>query len=266
MSTKPQQVPFSEADLLSAGATLCYIYTLHASNDPECRPRYVGFTIVPRERECQHNGFQQYGRKGDWAKEVLSSGGKIVLTPVFRFRSDNLEERALVEAGFIESYRKKYPDLLNDSGGGGGVAVCSERLRKIRSAMNRGRVHSEETRAKVRASKLGKKRPEYVVEKLKKAALGRKHSKETVELIRKNSTGRKLSQEAKDRISRANKGRTYTPAQIARMCGKPRSEEAKAKQSAKMKLFRHTPEAREKIRQASLRMWEAKRENSLDDY
>lgn len=129
---QPRQT-FSNADLLSAGASLCYIYTLHASNDPECRPRYVGFTCRPKYREREHHRMHKNGRNGEWIDGLLAIGERAILTVIHTFRSNNLSERILVEATWIELYRSRFPDLLNDAGGGVGVAKPSAELRKRKS-------------------------------------------------------------------------------------------------------------------------------------
>lgn len=152
---EPQQA-FSEADLLSAGAQLCYIYTLHASNDPEKRPRYVGFSTRPKRRLIQHNGGWELGRKGDWTRALLKIGEKALLTVVHTFRSDDLAERAIIEASWIELYRSRFSDLLNDAGGGSGVAKTSEWARRrnseskkknYRDNPEKARRHSEKMKA-----------------------------------------------------------------------------------------------------------------------
>lgn len=102
----------------------CYIYTLHASNDPECRPRYVGFTVRLKRREAEHH-FQKKGRKGEWIYSLREVGARAVLTVIHTFISDDSSEKAIIEAEWIEKYRASYPDLLNDMGGGEGVAKCS---------------------------------------------------------------------------------------------------------------------------------------------
>jgi len=135
---EPRQA-FSEADLLSAGAPLCFIYTLHASNDLTCRPRYIGFTRNPKEREKRH--FQKKknsGRRGLWIQELKLQKARIVLTVIFSFRSKDLTECSIIEASWIESYRKKFPDLLNDAGGGEGLAQPSVSMRcKISEAIKK---------------------------------------------------------------------------------------------------------------------------------
>lgn len=163
--SEPQQ-QFTEADLLSAGAQLCYIYTLHASNDPECKPRYVGFTCKPKKREKEHNGGWELGRKGDWSRALLEAGQCVVLTVVFSFRSDDLAERAAIEATWIESYRIKFPDLLNDAGGGSGIAKTSDWARQrnseskkknYRDNPNKAKQHSEKMKARYRDPEVRKK-------------------------------------------------------------------------------------------------------------
>lgn len=157
---------FSEADLLSAGAPLCYIYTLHASNDPECRPRYVGFTCNPKKREKEHNGGWELGRKGDWTRALLKLGHKAVLVAVFTFRSDDIAERAAIEATWIESYRLKFSDLLNDAGGGSGIAKTSDWARRrnseskkknYRDNPDKAKRHSEKMKAHYRSPEARKK-------------------------------------------------------------------------------------------------------------
>lgn len=119
-------------------STTCYIYTLHSSLDPECRPRYVGFTTRLKKREQQHASGNERARKGEWARGVICSGGKVTLTVVHTFFSDDPCERGMIEAQWINYYREKFPDLLNDKGGGGGLANCSsERKHNIRMAQLR---------------------------------------------------------------------------------------------------------------------------------
>lgn len=110
--------------------TTCYIYTLHASSDPTCRPRYVGFTTRPKKREKQHGSNHQRARKGEWARRVIRSGGAIVLKVVHTFFSDDPYERGYVEATWIGFYRRMFSDLLNDKGGGGGLVNCSPESRQ----------------------------------------------------------------------------------------------------------------------------------------
>jgi hypothetical protein len=259
--------------------TTCYIYTLHASNDPTCKPRYVGFTVRLIRRRIEHNTGRlcSEGRKGKWVRGLLALGEKVVMTVVHTFESDDTSERGIIEADWIEKYRDEFPDLLNDAPGGFGLAPCSPELRARRKVMNKGRVHSAETRAKVRASKLGKPRPPHVAAILRSIGKGRKLSAEHRAKIIAANTGRKHSPETCAAISVRNKGRKIPREAIEKAAAKRRgqklsemhkfmislggmgrkaSAETRAKMSASLRGKKRTPEQRERIRQAAIRRWE----------
>lgn len=251
---------------------MCYIYTLHASNDPECRPRYVGFTTRLKRREIEHNTGREQGRKGVWAQRVLASGGHLVLKVVHAFVCDDAIGRSIIEADWIEKYRDEFPDLLNDSGGGDGVAVCSPELSAKKKLMHLGRKHTLETREKVRLSKLGKKRPPEVLEALRRANLGRKLSPEHRAKISERSKKYRHSPEARAKISKANKGRKpsqkcieairkaclgkkHTPERNAKISlagiGRKNSPESIAKAASKIRGQKRSPEQIEKMKLAA---------------
>ncbi len=95
----------------------------------------MGFTRFLKKRKGQHAGGKELARKGAWAREVIKSGGTVVLNVVHVFFSDDVLERGIVEAQWINHFRELFSDLVNDKGGGGGLANCSpERSQKIRSA------------------------------------------------------------------------------------------------------------------------------------
>lgn len=254
------------------GAT-CYIYTLHASNDPECRPRYVGFTRRLQRREIEHNTGREQGRKGIWVREVLAAGEHVILTPVHQFNSDNATERAMVEAEWIMYFRSKYCDLLNDLGGGEGVAPISNELRLKMSISGAGRVLTAEHRAKIAASKLGKKRDPWIIENLRKVNLGRKFSAERKASMSAVRLGKKASPETCLKISEANKGRKPSTESIAKRVqklkgrkltpehrakisaagiGRKASLETIAKRSSLLRGKKRSPEAIERIRRAAI--------------
>ncbi len=212
---------FSEADILSRGV-MCYIYTLHASNDPECRPRYVGLTRDFARREKAHNYGKPHGRKGEWVKEVRASGGEVVLVVVFQFRSGDLTECGVIEGTFINNYRQLYPDLLNDAGAGAGICLASEKTRAL----------------------------------ISKSSKGRKWPKEACERASKMRLGKPLSEKHKQNISKGNKGKKLSPehaakARVARL-GIPHSEEIKRKISEGGKGKKRNPE---KYRQAAAKRY-----------
>lgn len=214
----PQQMKsFAESDLLSAGATLCYIYTLHASNDPECRPRYVGLTRNPKSRSRSHNFGIPHGRKGEWVKDVKASGGRVVLTVVFEFRSDNLSECGIVEGGFINTYREKYPDLLNDAGAGAGLALASEKTRQLISKASKGRKWTKEACDRVGALRKGKPLSEKHRQAISQGSMGKKLSPEHIAKNRVARLGIPHSDEIKKKIGDWSRGKKKSPETIARM-------------------------------------------------
>lgn len=185
MSIVLPQTSFSEADLLSAGATLRFIYILHASNDPECRPRYVGLTNNPKKRLGNHNCKNVNGRKVSWIKSVKQSGGKIVMKVVFTFRSDDLTECSIQEALFIEKYRSEYSDLLNDGAAGVGIAKMTKWHKAAISRGNKGKKKSPEHAAKCRVARLGIPHSDEVRRKISQSGKGKKRSPEQLENYRK---------------------------------------------------------------------------------
>lgn len=80
-----------------------------------------------------------------------------------------------------------------------------------------GRQWSEESREKVRLSKLGNKNAkgyrlsEEHKEKIRQAQLGRKHPEERIERARLAQLGKKMSEETKEKISLANRGKKKPP-------------------------------------------------------
>lgn len=205
--SKPQQT-FSQADILSAGATLCYIYTLHASNDPEKRPRYVGFTCKPKRRESEHNRGKENGRKGEWVRGLKAMGERVIITLVHSFRSDDLSERATIEDIWIGSFQKKYPDLLNDNNGGVGVAKPSDRFRKNRSNAMKRR-YSDPAERKLQ-SEIQKRR--YAENPL----AAKKHS-EMMKLHYANPVSRKKTGEASKHSWKSNHGRRKLTSEAAKL-------------------------------------------------
>lgn len=228
---------FSEADLLYADATCCYIYTLHASNDPECRPRYVGFTINPKSRLNSHNGSKEHGRKAEWIRRLRCENARAVLTVIHIFRSDDLSERGIVEATWIEAYRGKFPDLLNDMGGGHGLAKCSESVRANMSASAKRRCADPEYRAKVSAK---------------------------TKQVWENPKARATMTEANKKIWENQAVRAKHRASCTKRWSDP---EARARKSAEAKAYSNRPEVRAKMSDSAKRRCE-KRKNllNLDEY
>lgn len=221
----------------------CYIYTLHASNDPECRPRYVGFTINPKSRQISHNRLEERGRKAEWVRSLRKSELRAVLTVIYRFRSDDLCERGIIEATWIDFYRRKFSDLLNDMGGGHGLIVCSESVRKNMSRAAKLRCADPAYREKVSATtKQVWKNPEMRARM--SAANKQIWDREEVREKQRNSCKRRWA----DPAERAKKSES-----LKRFCASP---EVRAKMSERFKKAWENPELRAKAREERKRRWE----------
>lgn len=256
---EPRQT-FLAADLLSVGASFCYIYTLHASNDPECRPRYVGFTCDPKEREKRHNQRRKNGgRRALWIQELKTQEARVVLSVVHTFRSKDLGEWAVVEATWIEAYRKKFPDLLNDAGGGEGIARPSEALKKKFSAIVKKHFADPAKR-----EEMSQKLKEFFSDPKERERLSRtqKLRFQDPEVRRKMSISRKQIWEnpehkAKQTMSRkrvwANaEHRAKRSAETKQLWSDP---EYRAKRKASADKAYAKPEVREKLKEATKKLW-----------
>lgn len=256
---EPRQA-FSEADLLSAGAPLCFVYTLHASNDPKCRPRYVGFTRDPKERERRHNQRRKNGgRRALWIQEIRKQDARVVLTVIHSFRSDDLTECSIVEATWIEAYRQKFEDLLNDAGGGEGIARPSEVLKKKISAIVKHHFSDPAKR-----EKMSQKLKQFFSdpaqrERLSKAQKLRLSNPETRAKMRviQKSIWEKPEVRAKQSVSRKRvwenpEHRAKRSADTKTLWNDP---EYRAKRNASAEKAYSKPEVREKMKAAANRGW-----------
>lgn len=122
-----------------------------------------------------------------------------------------------------------------------------------------GGTHTPEARAKISAAITGRKLSDTHKARIGDLHRGRKRSPETRERIRQANLGKKLTEEHRAKIrsgvvARNASGWVMPPEAIARGAaarrGKPRSEEAKAKQSAAMKGRTLTAEHRKKLSEA----------------
>ncbi len=111
-----------------------------------------------------------------------------------------------------------------------------------------GNKHTPETIEKLSLSHMGKKQAPETIEKRIAPLRGKKRSPEAIESMRQARLGKKMSPESKKRMSQAKLGNQY-------QLGKKASPEARAKMSQAAiarKRSPHSPETREKQRQAKL--------------
>lgn len=235
--------------------TLCYIYALHASNDPTCRPRYVGFTIRLKQRREAHNSGREKGRKGVWVRQLLAVGAHVVMTVLHEFHSDDALDRAIVEANWIEDYRDEYSDLLNDSGGGDGVAPHSKEMRAKIGAALRGKKHTPESIAKMKES--GKQRYSDPSARLKVSETRKRHC--AIPEVRAKMTARirllSSTPEFREK-SRANMKKLWADPEYRKKVKNKKyysDPQYRAKLSAAKKLACNSPEFRSKMSELNKR-------------
>lgn len=195
------------------------MYSLYCIENKITGQKYIGITsLKPEDRWKKH----QYAYKTEKKKNDCPK----FYNSIRKYGIENFELSVLKQsedASYIEGLEVKYitenKDLLNVSPGGGGMTI------------NSGWKHSPET-----IKKLKEKPPPM---------LGKKHSPETIEKM-------------KDDPRRKNSGEKNG------MYGKTQSEEFKKNMSLRMrennpmKGKSHSPEAKEKMRQAALKRWSNK--------
>lgn len=197
------------------------------------RTRYVGKTDNLLRRFRAHLKAKDVCRRTNWIKSLAAQG----LTPVMEVLNEVAEsDWPQWEVAWIEFFRESDFDLVNGNNGGEGgqtgKTFSPESRVKISVALTgnvnaKGVKASEETRAKLRLSKLGEKNPSF----------GKTHSKEHCAKIGAAVTGekngffgKKHSAEALAKNSAAHSGNNHP------QFGKPQSPETRAKIGAAAKL------------------------------
>lgn len=116
--------------------------------------------------------------------------------------------------------------------------VWSAESRQKQSKSQKGRIHSEETKDKIRLAHLGRKFSEIHVENMRLTRLGKVHTEESREKMSKARKGRKFSPEHIANMNICKVGRKHTVESIEKMrlakIGRKASPEAKAKISASL--------------------------------
>lgn len=187
--------------------------------------------------------FKKYGKE-NFTREILAY-------------CDTVDQAHKNEKVFIEKYNTIHPNGYNLSPTGGlGSKGCHSKEAKMKMMGNKnaqGTIPSEETREKIRRTKIGNT---WGFQKGHTLNVNKKHSEETKKKMSLAKTGNKwkLSEETKKHLSELRKGRD-----VSWLKGKPRSEEVKRKISETKKLNpywkgkKHTPETIEKMRESAIR-------------
>lgn len=135
----------------------------------------------------------------------------------------------------------------------------SEETRAKIVASRIGKKHSEETKAKIAAKKRGSKQSSETVEKRVSKIRGRKMPREAIEKTAAAHRGTKHTPEAIEKMRTAHTGRKQSPEtvekRVSKLRGIPRSDEVKAKVSASKRAKPHvyTEEQRAKMSEGQKR-------------
>ena len=217
--------------------------------------RYVGWTTNPKKRLALHLKQATRGydttRCGNWKRSLLREGVTPTLTVVEEGEGPGW---AAAEVRWVAHCRALSGELLTNltEGGEGALGVTrSPETRAKMGAASRGRKHSEEVKALLRAQRLGSKAADEVRARMSVAHQGKTKTPDVIEKSAAFWRGRKHSDATKEKI-RASHG-------SSREVAKPkRSEKSRSKTSASLKEHyanqgggrKMSEEAKEKIRQA----------------
>ena len=177
--------------------------------------QYVGQTIKTHDLR-----FRQHIRKRkSYIGNAINKYGEDNFKVELILRCDNkmLDE---YEIKFISAYNTIKPNGYNLTEGG---------------SVN---ILTEESREKIRQSKLGKKHTDDAKRKIGEANSGRKHTEEHKKKIGNAFKGTVLTEEHKEKISKAN-------------TGKKRTDEMKKRISEAGKGRKHTEETKERLKQVN---------------
>jgi len=249
---------------------IVYIYGLYDPRNGNLR--YIGKTLNLKTRLYLHLREIRNTHKNQWLKNLKDLG----LSPEMKVlqiieNSDDKDWQDIEKEWISKSLKEGHPLTNLDSGGRGGNLKCKETRMKMSEAQKaRNYKHSkeskrkisesksnpsDETRYKLRITKLGLKQSEETKNKRAESLRGQKRSDESKALMRlkrievatrkrlenpkppKIYKGHKnrppISEETRQKLRDSHKGKTQSPETIAKRVssriGVPRSEETKEK-------------------------------------
>lgn len=228
------------------------IYSI-SLDDGRC---YIGSAVDYRKRWKIH---KHSLKKGNHHSAKLQHAWNKYGEDRFTFRMiENCEVDKLIdrEQFWIDSLNPFF-NIARIAGSSLGVKHTEEtrkKLSKIAAVVQKGRKHSDESKAKRSASLKGRKPSPQCIAATVAACTGRKLTPEHKAKIA--SASRRMSDETKAKISAAGMGRVQSPETIAKRAksqiGRVMSAETRAKISAAKKGSKRSAEAIEKTRQKNL--------------
>lgn len=176
---------------------------------------YIGKAITKNILELNYKGsgkmlndcFKKYPRE-EWTTDIIQ---------------DQLgnQEAYDLEAYLMDEIMLAEPLNVNlMTGGNRGYKWCETSLKRFSDTAKTRPPITDETRAKLIASKIGKVRGPYIMTYLIHGNVGKKRTPEQKAVLSKSLTGRPATEATKERIKKmglANKGRKHTPESKANM-------------------------------------------------
>ncbi len=222
--------------------------------------RYIGKSVDVEHRIAVHFTPGQHERSTSHIHKAIGKYGRDAFRVVVLEHCDDDETARAREVVWIRALETKTPNGFNLTDGGDGTSGFrpSDETRAKLSAARRGSKRSAETRAKMSAAQRG--RPRHSDETKAKIAasklgntysVGRKLSEETRAKISAGNTGKEISADVRARMSARLKGKV--PARNLREV----SPEIREKIAAAGRGRKHSAETREKMRQAWVRRKES---------
>lgn len=216
--------------------------------------RYIGKTINMRQRLHGHlsrSELKRKTRKNSWIKALLARGERPKMNLIEEVTDETcLNER---EVFWIAFYRFVGVNLTNETAGGDGWSPTPDSVEKLRRSLT-GRKFSAETCARISAVQKGKVVSEDARRKMSAAHKGNKYA-----------AGAVRSPETRAKLAEAQRGRKPSQATLAKLRGNKhaqgltRSAETRAKISASRKGHKISEETRAKMRVAARRREEHRR-------
>ena len=210
---------------------ICGIYSVYCLAN---RKRYIGISIDIENRWADHTSRLRAGRhrnqrlQSSWNKYGEESFEFMVIQEVPALLLD------VHEIAWIQRYDTMNPRFGFNLNEGGSHATHSNESRAKISATKMGKSPSEETRAKLSAANTGK--THSAESRAKMSASRRCTSPETRAKMSAAHKGKKLSAAHRAKLSAAGSGKTHTPEARAKISaaqkGKTVSAETRAKLSA----------------------------------
>lgn len=196
-----------------------YVYALFRPDT--CEIFYIGMGQGKRFNDHVKNRKRGRSYKDNLICKIIDDLGYPDI-PVF-FLGDGMtrEEACDLEIALIYAIgRHPHGPLVNKTKGGDGLVEPCLELRNRMGLSQRGRKHSNETKAKIAAASKGRKQTKESIEKTRQYNLGRKRSEEVKEKIRLKAIGRKASDEVRAKMSANRKGRKQSQDIIAKRVSK----------------------------------------------